>query len=108
MTIAEKAIQYNLFGQKNRGKREQERISLDCHLIAHAPLIDAPIFRGRQLSIDRVLCITQSSSITGTSPSDFLVSYPGYSFVEGSYPSAEEQLVYSTTPANWAITHKGW
>ena len=26
-----------------------------------------------------VLCIPQSSSITGTSPSDFLVSYPGHS-----------------------------
>ena len=34
-----------------------------------------------------VLCIPQSSSIAGTSPSDSLVSYPGHSLGE-SYPSA--------------------
>ena len=49
--------------------------------------------------------IPQSSSIAGTSPSDCLVSYPGHSF-EGSYPSAEKQLVYSTAPADWAIRTK--
>ena len=49
-----------------------------------------------------VLCIPQSSSITGTSPSDCLVSYLGYSLGEESHPSAEKQLVYSTTLANWA------
>ena len=49
-----------------------------------------------------VLHIPQSSSITGTSPSNCLVSYPGHSMV-GSYPSAEKQLVYSTAPADWAI-----
>ena len=31
---------------------------------------------------ERVLYIPQSSSITGTSPSDCLVSYPGYSLGE--------------------------
>ena len=46
-----------------------------------------------------VPCILQSSSITGTSPSDCLVSYPGYSF----YPSAEKQFVYSTAPVHWPI-----
>ena len=48
--------------------------------------------------------IPQSSSITGTSPSDCLVSYPGHSCVcgGGSYPSAEKQLVYSTAPVDWA------
>ena len=46
-----------------------------------------------------VLCIPQSFSITGTSPSDCLVSYLGYS-LEGSYPSAEKQSVDSTAPAN--------
>ena len=35
-----------------------------------------------------VLRIPQSSNITGASPSDCLVSYPGYS-LEKSYPSAE-------------------
>ena len=50
-----------------------------------------------------VLCIPQSSSITGTSPSDYLVSCPGHSFGWGSYPSAEVQSVYSTAPADWAI-----
>ena len=49
-----------------------------------------------------VLRIPQSSSFTGTSPSDCLVSYPGHSLV-GSYSSAEVQLVYSTAPADWAI-----
>ena len=49
-----------------------------------------------------VLCIHQSTSITGTSPSDCLVSYPDHSFRE-SYPSAEKQSVYSIAPADWAI-----
>ena len=49
-----------------------------------------------------VLSIPQSSSITGTSPSDCLVSYPEHSLVSthsgGSYSSAEVQSVYSTAP----------
>ena len=48
-----------------------------------------------------VLCIPQSSSITGASPSDCLVSYPEHSLKE-SYPSAEMQLVYSAAQADWA------
>ena len=49
-----------------------------------------------------VLCIPQSSSITGTSPSDCLVSYPGHSLGVGGrdFPSAEVQSVYSTVLAN--------
>ena len=47
-----------------------------------------------------VLHIPLSSSITGTSPSDCLVSYPGH-LLQESYSSAELQLVYSTAPANW-------
>ena len=47
-----------------------------------------------------ILCITQSCSITGTSPSDCLVSYPEHSLGE-SYPSAEMQSVYSPAPADW-------
>ena len=39
-----------------------------------------------------VLRISQSSSITRTSPSDCLVSYPGHLFGE-SYPSAEKQCI---------------
>ena len=50
-----------------------------------------------------VLHIPQGPSITGTSPSDCLVSYPGHSS-GGSYPSAEVQSVYFTDPADWA-TH---
>ena len=46
-----------------------------------------------------VLRIPQNFSITGTSPSDCLVLYPGHSLV-GSYPSAEVQSVYSTAPAD--------
>ena len=50
---------------------------------------------------EEILRIPQSSSITGISPSDYLVSYPGHSLGE-SYPPAEMQSVYSTTPINWA------
>ena len=48
-----------------------------------------------------VLHIPHSPSITGTSPSDFIVSYPGHSW--GGYPCAELQSVYSTVPTDWAI-----
>ena len=48
-----------------------------------------------------VLHIPQSSSITVTSLSDFLASYPGHLLEVGSYPSAEKQLVYSIAPADW-------
>ena len=48
-----------------------------------------------------ILCIPQSSSITGASPSDCLVSYQGYSLKEGSYSSAETQSVSATALANW-------
>ena len=44
-----------------------------------------------------ILSIPQSSSTTGTPPSDCVVSYPGHSL--GGYPSAEMQSVYSTAPA---------
>ena len=49
-----------------------------------------------------VLLIPQSPSITGTSPSDCLVSYAGHS-LGGSYPSAKKQSVYSIAPADWVI-----
>ena len=41
-----------------------------------------------------VIHIPQNSSITGASPSDYLVSYQGHSLGRG-YLSAEVQLVYS-------------
>ena len=44
---------------------------------------------------EAVLCILQSSIITGILLSDCLVSDPGYS-LGMSYPSAEVQSVYST------------
>ena len=47
-----------------------------------------------------VLCIPQSCSITGASPSDCLVLYPRHSLGK-SYSSAEIQLVYSTAKADW-------
>ena len=46
--------------------------------------------------------IPQSSSISGTSQSDCLESYPRYS-LGGDLTSAEMQSVYSTVPADWAI-----
>ena len=51
---------------------------------------------------EEVLCISQCSSITGSSPSDCQLSYPGHLF-EGSYPSAEMQFVYSAAPDDWAV-----
>ena len=43
-------------------------------------------------------------SITGTSASDCLVSYPGLS-LGSSNPSVELQSVHSTVSANWASTN---
>ena len=51
-----------------------------------------------------VLCISQSSHITGALPLDCLVSYSEHSFVLP--PSAEKQLVYSTASANWAMYYQ--
>ena len=51
----------------------------------------------------RVLSFPQGSSITGTSPSDCLVSYPGHALRVESYPSVEVQTVYSTALADWAM-----
>ena len=48
-----------------------------------------------------VLCIPQSSSITGALM-DCLISYPVYS-LEESYTFSEIQLVNSTAPGDWAI-----
>ena len=53
-------------------------------------------------SNEKVLHISQSSSITGASPSDCLMSYPGH-LLNKSYPSAEMQSVYSAAPAEWAV-----
>ena len=50
-----------------------------------------------------VLSILQSSSITGASLSDCLMSYPGHLLGMRSYPSEVVQLVCSTAPADWAI-----
>ena len=47
-----------------------------------------------------VLYIPQSYNITGATPSDCLVSYPGYSLRE-PYPSAEILSVYSTASVDW-------
>ena len=54
---------------------------------------------GANEDTERVLHIPQSFSITGASPSDCLVSYPGHSLRE-SYLSAVMQLVYSAAPAD--------
>ena len=58
---------------------------------------------------EEALHIPQSSSITGTLPSDCLVSYPERSLQGVSYPTPEEkQSVYSTAPADWANTSFGY
>ena len=41
---------------------------------------------------DRIICIPQNSNISEASPTYSLMSYPGHSLLEGSYPSAEMQL----------------
>ena len=51
-----------------------------------------------------VLRISQSSSITGTSPSDCLVSYTEHSLVGGITPP---QSVYSIAPADWVTIQLG-
>ena len=53
-----------------------------------------------------VLCIPQSFNITGASPSDCSVSYPGH-FGGDSYPFSVMQSVYSTAPADWTM-RLGW
>ena len=53
-----------------------------------------------------VLRIHQSSSITGTSQSDCLVSYTGHTLGVGSYSSTEKQSVYSTALAARPIEGK--
>ena len=50
---------------------------------------------------ERVPCIVWSSSITGTSLSDCLMSYLGHLLGGGTYSSAEMLLVYSIAPADW-------
>ena len=53
-----------------------------------------------------ILCIPQSSSITGALSSNYFVLYAEHSLVGvGSYPCAEKQPVYSTAPADWAAGH---
>ena len=47
-----------------------------------------------------VFHIPQSSSITGTSSSDFLVPYSGHT-LGGSYPSAEVQPFFLQPQPNW-------
>ena len=56
--------------------------------------------------IKGVLYISESSSITGVSPSEFLVSYPWDSLGGGSYHTAEMQSVYPPTSWLGSITIK--
>ena len=60
------------------------------------------------MAMKGVLCIPQSFSITGTFPSDCLVSYLGNSLGGGvSYLSVEKQSEYSTAPVDWASLWDG-
>ena len=51
-----------------------------------------------------ILCVSQSSSITGTSPSECFVSYPGPLLGRGLYLSAELQSVYFIDPDYWTTS----
>ena len=78
----------------------------DLFNIAHSILSGAPNLGQSGHGNDgneEVLCIPQSSSITGASTSDCFVSYPEHPLGVW-YPSAEIQSVYSTDPppADWA------
>ena len=75
--------------------------SIDMTLSGTATLSQC---RRRSAGNKRVFHILQISSITGTSQLDCLVSYPGHS-LGGIYPSAEMQLLYSTSPAEWAMAY---
>ena len=57
-------------------------------------------------SNEEVLRIPLSSSISGNSPSDGLVSYPGLSLGD-YYPFTEKRSVHSTGPADRPNSHKG-
>ena len=50
-----------------------------------------------------VLHIPQSSSITGTPPSDHLVSYPGHSLGGGVLSRCRGAISVFYSPADWAI-----
>ena len=54
-----------------------------------------------------VLCNPQSFTITGASSSDCLMLYPGHLLRGRSYPFAEMQSVYFTTPADLVKINKG-
>ena len=64
---------------------------------ATTPCQSGPEYDGNE----GILPILQCSRITGVSLSDRLVSYTELSLGE-SYPSAEMQWVYSSSPADWA------
>ena len=51
-----------------------------------------------------VLRISQGPGVSGSSPSDCLMSYTGHSLARSSYSFAEMQWVYSTAPAYWVRT----
>ena len=73
-------------------------------LLLDKPLSDAttPVQSGPgRDGNEKALCISQSSSFTGTLPSDCSGLYSGHSLGE-PYLSAEMQLAYSTAPADWA------
>ena len=55
-----------------------------------------------------VLRIPRKFGIILASPSHCLVSYPGHSLGQGSYPSAEMQSLYSAPPADWAHGRQQW
>ena len=58
--------------------------------------------RSKSDGYEGVLRIPQSSSFTGTSLSDSLMSYPEHLLVAGGgYSSSEMQSVYFTTTADW-------
>ena len=77
---------------------------LNSSILFHGTLIGTTTpdqSRPESNGCEEVLRIPQCSSITGTSPSDCLVSYPEHSLVGwGFYPSAELRSVDSTAPAD--------
>ena len=84
------------------------QFSISTQLVLFNPYIDATIpGQNGPGSNDNegVLHIPTTSSITGTSPLDCIVSYSRHSLGTDT-PPTEVQLVYSTGLADWAIVSK--
>ena len=60
------------------------------------------------MAMKRYSTFSKAPIITGTSPSDCLISYPGHSLEgRGEVFPLSSKAVYSTAPADWATKSQG-